>query len=39
VGKAEIALEPKAREALQKEWDRLKVKKVWDLDPNGVFEW
>ena len=38
MGKAEIAAEPKAKEALQKEWDRLKVKKVWDLDPDGVFE-
>ncbi len=39
VGKAEIALEPKAREALDKEWDLLKGKTVWDLDPDGVFEW
>ena len=30
VGKAEIAAEPEAREAMDKEWDRLREKKVWD---------
>ena len=39
VGKAEIKAQPEAQKALQKKWDRLKIKKVWDLDPKGVFEW
>ena len=38
VGKAEIKAQPKARAALNKEWDRLKVMTTWDLDPKGVFE-
>ena len=39
VGKAEINREPLARAALQKEWDRLKERKVWDVDPKAVREW
>ena len=39
VGKAEIAANPAAQAALDKEWDRLRVKKVWDVGPSGVFEW
>ena len=39
VGKAEIKAQPKAKAALQKEWDRLRLKKVWDLDPKGVRKW
>ena len=38
VGKAEIVAKPEAGKAFQKGWDRLKVKKVWDLDPKGGFE-
>ena len=37
VNKAEIAKTPKAQEAMQKEWDRLTSKGVWD--ENDVEEW
>ena len=30
INKAEIAKTPKAQEAMQKEWDRLTSKGVWD---------
>ena len=30
VSKKDIAKNPKAMEAMRKEWDRLRVKKVWD---------
>jgi hypothetical protein len=39
VGKAEISREPKAKEALQKEWDRLIARGVWDTNPGSVKEW
>ena len=39
MGKAEIKSQPKAQAALQKEWERLRRKKVWDLDPKGVRKW
>ena len=39
VGRAEINRERKAQEALQKEWDRLRARKVWDIDPTAVREW
>ena len=34
VGKAEIKAQPKAQEAFQKEWDRLKEKGTWRTGPN-----
>ena len=37
VNKAELNSHPKAREAVDKEWDRLREKKVWDED--FVREW
>ena len=39
VGKAEISREPKAKEALQKEWGRLIARCVWDTRPEAVREW
>ena len=39
VGKGDIPEQPKAREALQKEWDRLQMKTVWDLNPANVRDW
>ena len=37
VGKREIEAEPKAQEAVRKEWDRLWKKEVWDA--STVREW
>lgn len=43
VGKAEIKAEPKAQQALQKEWDRLKERHTWrtgtSQKEDGVREW
>jgi hypothetical protein len=35
----QISREPKAKEALQKEWDRLIARGVWDTRPGAVREW
>ena len=37
VGKKEIEAQPKAQEAVQKEWQRLRDKRVWD--ESSVREW
>ena len=37
VGRKEIGEQPKAQEAMRKEWDRLRAKKVWD--ESWIREW